>query len=162
MSSTAENSFARSFSWASWAVSRQRSLIRAPPARGRSRSSVRGALASAWSWEREGATKSLAHDVRERERVRGRLEAFGIHGCQRGEVVEDAGELGREARDIGFGEGDARQPGDMEDFFGRERHEDQRKGSREQGTGNSPSSRLKAGSHPRRWLNCPVLRVLGV
>ena len=37
-------------------------------------------------------------------------------------MIEDAGELGGESAHVLLGEGDAGKPGDMEDFFGRERH----------------------------------------
>ncbi len=50
------------------------------------------------------------------------FDAIGVHRGQRREMVEDAGELRGEPFDVGIAEGDARQPGDVEDFFRRERH----------------------------------------
>lgn len=63
--------------------------------------------------------------------MRGWLDAFGVDRGQCREVIEDAGELRGEPFDIGIAEGDAGQPGDVEDFCRRERHD-------QEGTGTIP------------------------
>ncbi len=50
------------------------------------------------------------------------LDVLGVDFRERGELLEDTGELGGEAFDVGIGQRDPGQPGNVEDFFGRERH----------------------------------------
>ncbi len=60
-----------------------------------------------------------------------RLDALGVDRGQRREVIEDARKLRGEPFDIGIAERDPGQPGDVEDFFRRERHA-------QEGTGTIP------------------------
>ena len=56
--------------------------------------------------------------------MRGRFEALGIDRRESGEVVEDAGELSRETRDIGLAQLDKSEARDVEDISGSEGHEE--------------------------------------
>ena len=52
----------------------------------------------------------------------GGLDAVGIDGGQRLEVVEDVGELEREAIDLGLAQSEAGKPADMDDLVAGDGH----------------------------------------